>query len=47
MAQLRLSIATTDYDQFRDFRLGPVKAEGIDLNSEEIFPEGIMTQVVI
>jgi 4,5-dihydroxyphthalate decarboxylase len=29
---LKLSIATTDYDHFRDFRLGTVKAEGIDLN---------------
>jgi len=27
-----LSIATTDYDHFRDFRLGTVKAEGIDPN---------------
>jgi 4,5-dihydroxyphthalate decarboxylase len=27
---LRLSIATTDYDHFRDFRLGAVKAEGIE-----------------
>jgi 4,5-dihydroxyphthalate decarboxylase len=32
MSQLKLSIATTDYDHFRDFRLGEVKAEGIDLN---------------
>ncbi len=32
MTQLQLSIATTDYDHFRDFRLGTVKAEGIDLN---------------
>ena len=32
MTQLRLSIATTDYDHFRDFRMGSVKAEGIDLN---------------
>src|SRR6266702_7396925 len=30
MSQLNLSIATTDYDHFRDFRLGFVKAEGID-----------------
>ena len=30
MTQLRLAIATTDYDHFRDFRLGDVKAEGID-----------------
>jgi 4,5-dihydroxyphthalate decarboxylase len=30
MSQLKLSIATTDYDHFRDFRLGFVKAEGID-----------------
>src|SRR6476660_339502 len=29
MSQLKLSIATTDYDHFRDFRLGFVKAEGI------------------
>jgi 4,5-dihydroxyphthalate decarboxylase len=29
---LKLSIATTDYDHFRDFRLGDVKAEGIDHN---------------
>ena len=27
---LRLSVATTDYDHFRDFRLGVVKAEGIE-----------------
>ncbi len=32
MTQLQLSIATTDYDHFRDFRMGAVKAEGIDLN---------------
>lgn len=32
MTKLALSIATTDYDHFRDFRLGDVKAEGIDLN---------------
>src|SRR5512147_2665539 len=30
MSNLKLSIATTDYDHFRDFRLGFVKAEGID-----------------
>ena len=30
MSQLKLSIATTDYDHFRDFRMGLVKAEGID-----------------
>ena len=30
MSRLNLSIATTDYDHFRDFRLGEVKAEGID-----------------
>jgi 4,5-dihydroxyphthalate decarboxylase len=39
---LRLSIATTDYDHFRDFRLGIVKAEGIEpvwslLGHHEIF----------
>ena len=32
MSQLKLSIATGDYDHFRDFRLGLVKAEGIDHN---------------
>jgi len=30
MSNLKLTIATTDYDHFRDFRLGVVKAEGID-----------------
>ena len=30
MSTLNLSIATTDYDHFRDFRLGVVRAEGID-----------------
>jgi 4,5-dihydroxyphthalate decarboxylase len=42
MAGVRLSIATTDYDHFRDFRLGAVQAEGIDhtwltLGHHEIF----------
>jgi 4,5-dihydroxyphthalate decarboxylase len=32
VSQLKLTIATTDYDHFRDFRTGAVKAEGIDLN---------------
>jgi len=32
MSKLTLSIATTDYDHFRDFRFGEVKAEGIDHN---------------
>jgi 4,5-dihydroxyphthalate decarboxylase len=32
MSLLKLSIATTDYDHFRDFRLGSVQAEGIDVN---------------
>jgi 4,5-dihydroxyphthalate decarboxylase len=32
MSRLQLSIATTDYDHFRDFRLGYVQAEGIDSN---------------
>ena len=32
MSLLNLSIATTDYDHFRDFRQGVVKAEGVDLN---------------
>lgn len=31
MSRLKLSIATTDYDHFRDFRTGAVAAEGIDL----------------
>jgi len=30
MSDLKLAIATTDYDHFRDFRLGVVKAQGID-----------------
>jgi 4,5-dihydroxyphthalate decarboxylase len=42
MDRLKLSIATTDYDHFRDFRLGTVRAEGIDhtwltLGHHEIF----------
>ena len=32
MNNLKLSIATTDYDHFRDFRNGAVRAEGIDHN---------------
>jgi 4,5-dihydroxyphthalate decarboxylase len=32
MSNLKLTIATTDYDHFRDFRFGLVKAEGIDHN---------------
>jgi 4,5-dihydroxyphthalate decarboxylase len=32
LSKLNLTIATTDYDHFRDFRLGLVKAEGIDHN---------------
>jgi 4,5-dihydroxyphthalate decarboxylase len=32
MSKLKLSIATTDYDHFRDFRLGAVQAQGIDHN---------------
>ena len=32
MSKLKLSIATTDYDHFRDFRTGEVRAEGIDHN---------------
>ena len=31
MPLLNLTIATTDYDHFRDFRFGLVKAEGIDI----------------
>ena len=31
MPSLNLTIATTDYDHFRDFRFGLVKAEGIDI----------------
>jgi 4,5-dihydroxyphthalate decarboxylase len=42
MGGIKLSIATTDYDHFRDFRLGHVQAEGIDatwlnLGHHEIF----------
>ena len=42
MSKLKLSIATTDYDHFRDFRLGTVEAAGIDatwsmLGHHEIF----------
>lgn len=42
MASLTLSIATTDYDHFRDFRLGDVRAQGVDhvwsvLGHHEIF----------
>src|ERR1700761_2572506 len=42
MNKLKLTIATTDYDHFRDFRLGLVKAEGIDhtwltLGHHEVF----------
>jgi 4,5-dihydroxyphthalate decarboxylase len=42
MNRLKLTVATTDYDHFRDFRLGTVKAEGIDhtwltLGHHEIF----------
>ena len=32
MSRLKLSVATTDYDHFRDFRLGAVQAEGIETN---------------
>src|SRR5438876_5867566 len=32
MSRVKLTIATTDYDHFRDFRLGIVSAEGIDHN---------------
>ena len=32
MSLVKLSIATGDYDHFRDFRLGEVKAVGIDVN---------------
>src|SRR5256885_2990254 len=42
MSRVKLTIATTDYDHFRDFRLGIVSAEGIDhtwltLGHHEIF----------
>ena len=42
MSRLKLSVATTDYDHFRDFRLGTVQAEGIDpiwslLGHHEVF----------
>jgi hypothetical protein len=32
MSLLNLSIATTDYDHFRNFRLAYVKAKGIEEN---------------
>jgi len=32
MNRVKLTIATTDYDYFRDFRTGAVRAEGIDHN---------------
>jgi 4,5-dihydroxyphthalate decarboxylase len=42
MSAVQLTIATTDYDHFRDFRLGLVRAEGIDatwltLGHHEVF----------
>ena len=33
MKKLQLSIATEDYDHFRDFREGMVQAEGIEQGS--------------
>ncbi len=35
---VQLTIATTDYDHFRDFRLGLVKAEGIEANLADARP---------
>jgi 4,5-dihydroxyphthalate decarboxylase len=42
VGELHLSIATTDYDHFRDFRLGAVRAQGIEhswsvLGHHEVF----------
>src|SRR3974390_818046 len=42
MNKIKLTIATTDYDHFRDFRTGSVEAEGIEhiwltLGPHEIF----------
>src|SRR6201981_359597 len=42
MSRVKLTIATTDYDHFRDFRLGILSAEGIDhtcltLGHHEVF----------
>ena len=42
MSRLRLSVATTDYDHFRDFRVGTVQAEGVEttwsmLGHHEVF----------
>jgi len=42
MNLIKLSIATTDYDHFRDFRTGDVRAEGVDhtwstLSHHEVF----------
>jgi 4,5-dihydroxyphthalate decarboxylase len=49
MGRVPLSIATTDYDHFRDFRLGIVQAEGIDatwsmLGHHEIFARFIFNR---
>jgi len=42
MSRVKLTVATTDYDHFRDFRLGIVNAEGIEhtwltLGHHEVF----------
>ena len=42
MNKLKLSIASADYDHFRDFRTGDVRAEGIEhtwstLRHHEVF----------
>ncbi len=50
MSLLKLSIAMTDYDHFRDLRMGLIKAEGIahrQFTPEEIFPASISTKVII
>ena len=39
MSLLPLSIATTDYDHFRDIRMGVVKPEGIDPDVVRLFPD--------
>src|SRR5262249_10607126 len=49
MGQVRLSIATTDYDHFRDFRLGTVQAAGIEtiwsmLGRHEVFARFVLNR---
>jgi hypothetical protein len=43
MSLLNLSIATTDYDHFRDFRLGYDNAKGIEENRATREPMALYT----